>query len=184
LRSFFLSVCCLAATITSASAATIERTTFADQLRIGTTHFKLNNVAVMRYRLLFKPFVAALYLGDDALPAQVLTDVPKRIEIEYYYALAGRDIAAAGDKILQANLPAEQLRALRTRIDRMHAWYQDVKPADRYTLTYIPGRGTELALNGKSKGIIEGADFAAAYFTIWLGHAPMDPWLKDQLLQR
>ncbi len=138
----------------------------------------------MRYRLIFKPFVAALYLGEDVHPKQVLNDVPKRLEIEYYYSLVGRDIAAAGEKILAANVSTDQLQGLRPRIDRMQSWYQDVKPGDRYTLTYIPGHGTELALNGKSKGIIEGADFAAAYFTIWLGKAPMDVGLKDQLLRR
>ena len=56
-----------------------------------------------------------------------------------------------------------------------------MKPGDRYALTYIPGVGTELALNGKPKGVIEG-DFAAAYFAIWLGAKPLDASLKAQLL--
>jgi hypothetical protein len=184
IRANFLSLCCLATVIMPVAAATIEQTTFEDRVRIDQTLFKLNNVGVMRYRLVFKPFVAALYLGEDAHPKQVLNDVPKRLEIEYYYSLVGRDIATAGEKILAANISAEQLQALRPRINQMQGWYEDVKPGDRYTLTYIPGRGTELALNGKSKGIIEGADFAAAYFTIWLGTAPMDDWLKNQLLRR
>ncbi len=40
----------------------------------------------------------------------------------------------------------------------------------------------ELALNGVRKGIIEGADFAAKYFAIWLEPQPLDSSLKDQLL--
>jgi hypothetical protein len=38
------------------------------------------------------------------------------------------------------------------------------------------------ALNGITKGVIEGADFAAAYFAIWLGQKPLDRSLRDQLL--
>lgn len=45
---------------------------------------------------------------------------------------------------------------------------------DRYSLTYMPGVGTELALNDNPLGVIDGADFAAAYFRIWLGDHPID----------
>jgi Chalcone isomerase-like len=64
----------------------------------------------------------------------------------------------------------------------LHALYENVKPGDRYSLIYIPGRGTELALNKTSKGTIEGADFAAASFAFWLGQKPLDRSLRDQLL--
>jgi hypothetical protein len=46
----------------------------------------------------------------------------------------------------------------------------------------VPGAGTELALNGNRLGVVEGADFAAAYFRIWLGDSPVDTRLRDQLL--
>jgi hypothetical protein len=49
-------------------------------------------------------------------------------------------------------------------------------------LTYIPGRGTELALNGEPKGIIEGADFATALFSIWIGQKPIDESFKQQIM--
>jgi hypothetical protein len=49
-------------------------------------------------------------------------------------------------------------------------------------LTYIPGRGTELALNGEPKGIIEGADFATALFSIWIGQKPIDESFKRQIM--
>ena len=49
------------------------------------------------------------------------------------------------------------------RIDRMNRHYRDIKPGDRYALTFIPGRGTELSLNGTALVTIEGDDFAAAY---------------------
>ena len=81
------------------------------------------------------------------------------------------------------NFSAATLSSLRPHIDRLHTLYQDVKPGDRYSLTYVPGVGTELALNGESKGTIEGADFASAYFAIWLGPKPINPSLRSQLLK-
>ncbi len=168
-------------------AATIEQSSFADDLIVETVAFKLQSTAVMHYRLLFKsivPFVAALYLSPNDKPSQALADVPKRLEIEYYYALDGGEIAVAGEKVLAANVSKEQMQTLRSRLDQIRSLYQSVTPGDRYTLTYIPGRGTELALNGKSKGVIRGADFAAAYFSIWLGKSPMDDDLKKQLVRR
>jgi hypothetical protein len=116
------------------------------------------------------------------LQSAVLTDVPKRLELEYFWAIAGPDFGKAADATLKENVSAETLAHLRPRMEQINALYQDVKPGDRYSLTYIPGVGTELALNGKVKGTIEGADFAAAYFAIWLGPNPINASLKSQLL--
>jgi len=167
---------------TAADAATIEGVTFADRYQAGTTTLTLNNVGLLRYRVIFKGYVAALYLGEGVRPEQVLNDVPKRLELEYFWSIAGPDFGKAAEKILADNFPAAQITSFRSRLDRLNTLYENVKPGDRYALTYIPGVGTELALNGKPKGIIEGADFAAAYFAIWLGAKPLDASLKAQLL--
>jgi len=66
----------------------------------------------------------------------------------------------------------------------LNFFIEDVQPGDRYSLTYIPGNGTELALNVESKGFIEGADFAAAVFSIWLGPKPISDSFKQQILGR
>jgi hypothetical protein len=39
-----------------------------------------------------------------------------------------------------------------------------------------------LALNGEPKGTIEGAEFAAAVFSIWLGPDPASESFKKQIL--
>ncbi|MGE0824157.1 MAG: chalcone isomerase family protein [Candidatus Binatia bacterium] len=167
---------------TSAQAATIEGVTFADRYQAGTTTLFLNNVGLLRYRIIFKGYVAALYLGEGVQPENVLDNVPKRLELEYFWAIKGSDFGKAAETILAKNFSPAQLAPLRLRLDQINSLYEDVKPGDRYALTYIPGVGTELALNGKAKGVIEGRDFAAAYFAIWLGEKPLDTALKNQLL--
>jgi len=39
-----------------------------------------------------------------------------------------------------------------------------------------------LALNGEARGFVEGDDFAAALFAIWLGPKPLDEKLRRKLL--
>ena len=164
-------------------AAEIEGVFFPERYDFHGTNLILNGVGLLRYRIFFKGYVSALYVGEGVTPTEVLTDVPKRLELQYFWAIAAPDFGKAADAILKDNVPASTLLRLQSRIDQLHALYEDVKPGDRYALTYIPGVGTELALNGDVKGTIEGADFAAAYFAIWLGPKPLSASLKSQLLR-
>jgi len=161
----------------------IEGVTFGRFYRAGDTTLPLRGLGLARYLFTIKVYVAALYL-DERVPSEaVLSDVPKRLELQYFHPVSGPDFGRAAEEVMARNVPAAAMIALRPKIDRLHALYQDVKPGDRYALTYVPGIGTELALNGIPKGTIEGADFASAYFTIWLGPRPISEALKTQMLQ-
>jgi len=96
----------------------------------------------------------------------VLSNVPKRLEVEYFHAIKGEEFGPATRKMIARNVDDLTFERLKPKIELHSLMYEDVRPGDRYSLTYIPGRGTELALNGKPKGIIEGADFASAVFSI------------------
>ena len=113
-----------------------------------------------------------------------LSDTAKRIELEYFRSIKGKDFGPATNKSIAKNVDSKTFDRLRPQIEFHNSLYQDVQPGDRYSLTYVPGRGTELALNGEPKGIIEGAEFAAAVFSIWLGPKPMNEKFKKQLLGR
>jgi len=166
-----------------ARAAEIAGVTFADRYQTGETTLVLNGVGLLRYRIFIKAYVAALYLGEGVRPEAVLSNVPKRLELEYFWSIAGPDFGKAAEKVLADNFSPDVIAPLRSRLERLNTLYQNVKPGDRYALTYIPGVGMELALNGTPKGTIEGADFATAYFAIWLGNKPIDASMKAQLLK-
>ena len=168
--------------VQSSVAAQLEGVDFADRVRAGEVTMGLQCVGLLRYKLFIKAYVAALYLGGGAVDGDALADVPRRLELSYFWSIRGADFGTAGDQILAQNVDAKTFAALRARLDRINALYRDVKPGDRYSLTYIPGVGTELALNGGPLGVIDGADFGAAYFRIWLGEHPIDDRLRDQLL--
>jgi len=166
-----------------AYALTVENVAFADSVTIGGTPVPLHNAALLRYLKFIKAYVAALYLPDGVKGKDVLSDVPKRLEISYLVSIKGPDFDKGAAPVLERNLTATELGRLQGRLDRINAAYKDVKSGDRYSLTYLPGRGTELALNGTPLIVIEGADFAAAYFGIWLGRDPIDEKLKRDLLK-
>jgi hypothetical protein len=167
---------------TPAWSAEIEGVSFPESYTVKEVSLRLNNVGLLRYRYFIKAYVAALYASEPVGSDTVLKDIPKRLEIEYFYAIRAEDFAKATHRGIEANVEAETYERLIPRIEELNALYRDVQPGDRYALTYVPGVGTELALNGEALGWIEGAEFAAATFAIWLGDSPIDRSLKKQLL--
>ncbi|MCG8591273.1 MAG: chalcone isomerase family protein [Proteobacteria bacterium] len=168
--------------IPAADAGEIEGVEFADQIAVEDQNLALSGLGLLRYRVLFRGYVAGLYLPAGTAPERVLDDVSKRLEIEYFWAIRAGDFARAADAFLERNADPATRAALAERVARLHAGYRDVSPGDRYALTYQPGRGTSLALNGQELVRIPGADFAAAYFAIWLGPEPLNDSLRNQLL--
>jgi hypothetical protein len=164
-------------------AAQIEGVHFSERLSLEGTDLALQGLALLRYRIFFKGYVAALYLAPGVRKDQVLADVPRRLEIEYFWSIPASGFAEATLEGIEKNVEPETFWTLRPEIERFNRFYADVKAGDRYQLTYLPGRGTELALNGEGRGVVEGAAFAAALFSIWLGDEPFDPSLKRQLLE-
>lgn len=167
----------------AAQAGEIEGVRFAREVRARDTALALHGLGLLRYRWVIKAYVAGLYLPPGVGPEAVLSDVPKRLELHYFYAIDGDAFGPAAETILRENLDGAALDRLRPRLEAMNALFEDVEPGDRYALTYVPGVGTELSRNGRPKGTIPGADFAAAYFSIWLGDAPIDRDLREQLVE-
>ena len=164
------------------NGAEIEGIHFEDIYETEGIRLEVKGTGLLRYLGFIKAYVGALYMEVGSSADEVLSDKPKRLEVEYFYALKGEDFGLTTNKVIAKNTDAQTLKKIRPQIDYHNSLYEDVRPGDRYSLTYIPGRGTELALNGKTKGIIKGADFASALFAMWLGEFPMNKPFKEQLL--
>lgn len=162
-------------------AAEINGTYFEENLTVGNITLNLIGVGLLRYWG-FKAYVGAFYLEEGHQAEDGLSDRAKRIEIEYLRPIRGEEFGPVTDKAIAENVDPETYLRLRPQIDYHNSLYEDVKPGDRYSLTYVPGKGTELALNGQPKGIIEGTDFAKAVFSIWLGPEPINETFKVQIL--
>lgn len=158
--------------MSTASATTTDR----------GTEFTVQGEGTFRWTLI-RVFDARFYLGADvSSDADPLGDVPKRLELEYAVSISADDFIASGNKALKTTLSSEQLASIQEGVDTINKAYKDVSSGDRYTLTYIPGEGTTLALNDEVLTLIESAEFGQYYFHIWLGAEPVSARLRDRLL--
>jgi hypothetical protein len=174
-------IACAVVSPSGLNAAEVEGVVYKNRLTVNDTPLELKGAGLLRYWG-FKAYTGAFYLEAGAAIHTALADKAKRIEIEYMRPIKGADFGPATDKGIADNVDETTFKRLRPRIDYHNSLYEDVQPGDRYSLTYIPGKGTELALNGEAKGTIAGADFAAAVFSIWLGPDPINESFKKQIL--
>lgn len=163
-------------------AAVVEGVRFSERIQSGEADLKLRGAGLLRYMVLIKAYVAAFYLPEGIPSAEALSDVPKHLEIEYFHAIAAADFAKATRSGIARNVSMTGYERLKPAVEALNHLYRDVKPGDRYSLTYLPGQGTTLSLNGAPLGTVAGADFAAGLFAIWIGAAPLDEGFKQILL--
>ena len=174
----------LAATVPALAgpAAELEGVRFSETEKIDGTRLSLRGTALLRYMVFIKAYVGSLYLPKGVPSEDIFSPVAKRLELSYFHEIKAGDFAGATRKKIADNVSGEDLDRLEPRIDKLASLYRDVRPGDRYALTFLPGKGTELSLNGNSLGWIEGDDFARAVFSIWLGKDPIDTGFRDRLL--
>ena len=181
-QTIILTVITLNSVTPNVNGAEIEGVHFNNTYATDGVRMKIQGIGLLRYLGIVKAYVGALYLEEGSSKEDILSDKPKRLEVEYFHAIKGEDFGITTNKMIAKNTDAQTLQKIRSQIDYHNSLYEDVQPGDRYSLTYIPGKGTELTLNGETKGIIEGPDFASALFSMWLGEFPMNESFKKQLL--
>jgi hypothetical protein len=165
------------------ASAAPERAAFAPAKVVGERQMVLQGTGIFRYLSMIDVVEGGLYLWPEASPKPALADVPKLLELRYLRGFDASDFAKATLDGVNRNVSPDVYARVADRLRSFNTFYQDVQKGDRYTLTYVPGEGTTLALNGRPLGTIEGADFAAALFTIWLGDKdPMDESFRLDLL--
>jgi hypothetical protein len=155
-----------------------------DELSEDGARFVLVGATTFRWMSVIKVYDARLHLGAGEPSSKVFADIPVRLQLTYHRGFTAAEIIKGGDTLLARNVKAETLVSLRERLELINRAYRDVREGDSYTLTYVPGKGTTLRLNGSPLVTVPGHDFAAAYFRIWLGDDPISKSMRDTLLGR
>ena len=151
-------------------------------IRVGTAaDLQLYGTALLRVAMTLRVYVGLLYLPAEP-EAMAADDVARRLEIHYLVNVPLRRMVDAANESLRRTCTTEELRALRARIERLHAAYADRVKGDVAALTYVPGQGTTFSVNGADLVTIPGRDFAAAYFGVWLGPHAASRSVRDSLL--
>lgn len=161
---------------------TVSGVAFDNVIEVGPERLELVGAGLLRYLVVMKGYVAALYLGAGHSGKELFDDIPKCLQIDYFHNIPAQGFIKATQHGLEANLSTGEIESLRPQIDRLYACYKDIKKRDRYSFIYIPGLGVELVLNGETLCRFDGVAFANAVLSIWLGENPLDEHLKKHLL--
>lgn len=165
-------------------AASLEGVEFPDGITVEGTPLVLNGLG-LREATVFKVnvYVAALYLEDRSSDGQAICQSPgaKRLILHFVRDVDRDDITNAWTEGFYKNSP-ESMESLLPRIEELNGWMTDMDSGDEMVYTYLPGTGIEVSIRGSILGVIEGDDFAPAFFSIWLGEEPPNGGLQEGLL--
>ena len=179
--SFGLSVGVLASV---AFAAEVGGVKLDDKVSMGTQELVLNGAGV-RTRVVFKVYVASLYLPQKAADlAGVLSKSPRRIQLNILRTLSGDQLVDALNEGLAENNTAAELAAVKPQVEALATIMKslkEVKEKDVITLDFVDG-ATRIGLNGEAKGSIGCDAFNQALTKVWLGDKPVQADLKKSLL--
>lgn len=173
-----------------ASALEVSGVAFESARLVDGRPLALSGLGLHRYRVFIKIYAMALYLdpaersaGVPSADRVLAPDVRKRLELETFWAIpAGIFRRMTRDRI-ERGVSSETYARISPQVEALVALYEDVRPGDRYAISYVPGVGTELTKNDVTMGVIEGEEFSRAMFGIWLGEVPFDRKLREQLLE-
>jgi len=168
----------------SGHATEVGGVNLEDKMSLAGQELVLNGAGV-RTRLVFKVYVASLYLPQPAKDLQsVLARTPRRIQLNLLRTLSADQLVEALNEGLEANNSPEELSAVKAQIGELASImkaFKEVKEKDFIALDFVDG-STRISWNGEAKGTIAGAAFNRALTRVWLGEQPVQPDLKKALL--
>lgn len=167
-----------------AFAKNVAGVDFPETLTVDGKALKLNGAGLRTATFLnVKVYAAGLYVENTSQDAaQVIgSDQVKHVRMSMQRDLEKQKLADAISEGFEKNSKA-QLPALQERLNKLIAAIPDLKKGDELSLTYVPGKGTQVKTKGGKELSIEGKDFADALFAVWLGKKPADGDLKKAML--
>ncbi|CAM2007480.1 chalcone isomerase family protein [Acanthopleuribacter pedis] len=166
-------------------AKEIGGVTLPDTLSVGGKDLVLNG-AGLRKKLFIKVYAGGLYLpaktkkGEDVINTDQATVI--RLHFIYNGVSADKLTGAWNDGFKAAT--KGNTGDIQKEIDAFNALFTDeAKKNDVYDISYVPGQGVALKINGTEKGKVEASEkFRKALWGIWLGKKPADSGLKKGML--
>lgn len=172
MRRLILAATLVAAAATSAGAATLAGVTLEDKVTVNNQQLVLNGMG-LRKKFVVKVYVAGLYLATKQNNAATIitTDAPRRMVMHFLYSVTKNQMAEAWGEGLEDNTPNASPE-VKTAFKTLESWMEDVPKGNRIVMTYVPGVGTTVEINGKSKGTLGGKATADAILNTWIGPKP------------
>jgi Chalcone isomerase-like len=158
---------------TIVSAGSLADVTMDDTITVNGQKLVLNGLG-LRKKFFIKVYVGGLYLqAKQSDPTKILaSDTPRRMVMSFLYSVSKDQMCDAWNEGLEANTPnasAEVKAAFKTTLC---SWMEPIPKTNRLVLTYVPGTGTTVEVNGKVKGTLPGKATADAIVSTWIGPKP------------
>lgn len=171
MRKAMLAVSLLLATA-SVDAATVAGVNLSDTTTAGGQKLVLNGAA-LRKKFVIKVYVGGLYLpAKQSSPATILAaDAPRQQVMHFLYDVDKEKMAEAWQEGLADNTPNTS-PAVKQAFSTLSSWMEDMKKGQKIVLTYVPGSGTTVDVNGKVKGVLQDKAVADAILATWIGPKP------------
>ncbi|WP_458526643.1 chalcone isomerase family protein [Onishia taeanensis] len=160
----------------------VEGATFPTRFEQQGQTYRLIGSGLFRY-LVWDAYAGAYYQASDRPEPSPQSDVPRRLELEYFHAIDAEDFAQVTNDTLRDTLGNDAYQEIRRRVEAFSRQYRAVAPGDRYALSW-DGQTLRLALNGETLFEDNDLPLAKALFGIWLGEAPLGDDFRDALLGR
>src|SRR3990170_2961351 len=156
----------------TASAATVAGVQIEDTSSVAGQNLVLNGAA-LRKKFVVKVYVGALYLPSKQNNAAAIlaADAPRRQVMHFLYDVDKIKLVEAWEEGLKDNTPNASPE-VKTAFKTLSTWMEDMQKGQRIVLTYAPGTGTTVEVNGKNKGTLGGKAVADAILNTWVGPEP------------
>ena len=163
-------------------AASLAGVTLPDTVQVGGTTLVLNGLG-LRKKFVVKVYVAGLYLDKKSSDSDAIikAEAPKQIVMHFLHGASKSQMADAFEESFNNNAPDAQ-KTMKADIDRFLSALEPVKEGDQMVFTYVPAKGTTLAINGKEKMTIAAPAFGPVLLSVWLGPKPPNADLKKGML--
>ena len=149
-----------------------------------STKLTLNGAGI-RSKFIFDIYIGSLYLEKKQTSAKDIYESAgeKRISMHFLYKEVSKEKLISGwNDGFENNLTKKELTSLKPKIDQFNSFFITAKKGDEINLNFIPTTGTEVVINNKTMGLVEGDKFFVALLKIWLGEDPADSSLKKAML--
>lgn len=143
-----------------------------DSLTVGGEKLVFNG-AGLRKKLFIKVYAGALYLKAKNKKRQAVIDADEHMAIRMHFIYDGVDsekLIGAWNEGFEAALGSNRA-SQQAHIDAFNGLFtKTAKSDDIYDITYVPGEGIQVIINGEVAGTVNGGiEFKKAVFAIWLG---------------
>ncbi|HEY0510798.1 MAG TPA: chalcone isomerase family protein [Thermoanaerobaculia bacterium] len=155
-----------------AGAGTLAGVTLPDKAEVKGQSLTLNGLG-LRTKFFIKVYVGGLYLPQkEKAAAKVLSeDVPRRMVMHFLYGVNKDQMCDAWSEGLAQNTP-KATPDVKKAFTTLCAWMEPIPKGNELVLTYVPGEGTTVEINGKNKGTLPGKAVSDAVLATWIGPDP------------